>query len=135
MFKKIVLTLVVFLLSTVSFAQPKTIDVHQLKQMMDDGVVLIDVRTPSEWTQTGIVPKSHAIMFFDEKRKPHPQEWLHHASQYIAADKKVAIICRSGVRSQAVAEYLVSQHGYEQVYNVKGGMKAWMKAGNATVKP
>lgn len=122
-------------LSLPSFAQPVNVDIKQLKNLLDNEVVVIDVRTPAEWSQTGIVPNSHPIMFFDERRKAFPQSWMQQASQFINAEQPVAIICRSGKRSYAVAEYLMLRHGYKHVYNVKGGIKAWIKAGNATVAP
>lgn len=132
---KIMLAGLMLCLSSASFARPVDVDVDQLKKLMAAGVVVIDVRTPAEWDKTGIVPASHAIMFFDERRKAQPQLWMQQASQFIAPDQQVAIICRSGTRSYAVGEFLAVRHGYKQVYNVKGGIKAWLKAGNATVKP
>ncbi len=134
-FTKIILAGLMLFLSSASFAQPVNVDVDQLKKMMAAGVVVIDVRTPAEWHKTGIVPASHTIMFFDERRKAYPQLWMQQASQLISADQQVAIICRSGKRSYTVGEFLVARHGYKQVFNVKGGIKAWLKAGNATVKP
>ena len=46
------------------------------------------------------------------------------------ANQEIAIICRSGARSANACAFL--QHeGFENVYNVKGGMKTWAKIGNA----
>ncbi|MDT3699733.1 MAG: rhodanese-like domain-containing protein [Thermincola sp.] len=42
----------------------------------------------------------------------------------IPKDKKVALVCQSGSRSSMAAEYLV-QLGYNQVYNLDGGMMTW----------
>lgn len=133
MLKHIIFCLILVLSSSAVLAQPENINVQQLQQLMDDDVVVIDVRTPAEWKQTGLVPGSHAIMFFDEKRRADPQLWMQQASQYIAPDQAVAIICRSGNRSFTVGRYLMAQHGFRQVYNVEGGIKAWKKAGYATV--
>ena len=119
--------------SSMAIAQPENINIQQLKQLLDDDVVLIDVRTPGEWKQTGIVPGSLAIMFFDDKGRANPQLWMQRASQYISSDQAVAIICRSGNRSFTVGRYLMAQHGFSQVYNVEGGIKAWKKAGHSTM--
>ena len=135
MLKHIIFCLIIVLSSSAVLAQPENINVQQLQQLMDDKVVVIDVRTPGEWEQTGIVPGSHAIMFFDEKRRADPQLWMQQVSQLIAPDQAVAIICRSGNRSFTVGRYLMAQHGFRQVYNVEGGIKAWKKAGYATVAP
>lgn len=39
----------------------------------------------------------------------------------IPHDATVAVLCHAGVRSHAVARYLV-EHGYQTVYNVAGGI-------------
>lgn len=41
----------------------------------------------------------------------------------------LAIMCRSGARSAAVAEYLTEQAGREDVANLEGGILAWAAAG------
>ena len=115
-------------------SEVKDITINELKALMSEGVTVIDVRTPEEWGKTGIVQGSIPIMFFDEKRKAHPREWLIAAANYIQPDKKVALICRSGNRSKVIGKYLVKEHGYQQVYNVKGGIISWVKHGNKTVK-
>lgn len=125
----------ILLLGTVSCVQAEVvdIDINGLQQMMKDKVVVIDVRTPGEWEKTGIVDESIPIMFFDEKRKPFPKAWMKEAFKHISPDEKVVLICRSGRRSKTVGNFLVNLHGYKQVYNVQGGILAWIKAGNKTV--
>jgi rhodanese-related sulfurtransferase len=44
----------------------------------------------------------------------------------LPSDRRVLAICRSGARSRAVAEALISA-GYD-AYNVAGGMRAWAAA-------
>lgn len=46
----------------------------------------------------------------------------------IAKDQPIAITCLSGHRSAIAAQWLVSQ-GYQQVYNLQGGLLAWQSAG------
>lgn len=43
----------------------------------------------------------------------------------IPRDKEVVVYCRSGGRSQAIAQALKGQHGYEHVANLAGGMLRW----------
>jgi rhodanese-related sulfurtransferase len=43
----------------------------------------------------------------------------------IATDKPVIIHCRSGARSGRIIHYLESQHGFNNLYNLKGGILAW----------
>jgi adenylyltransferase/sulfurtransferase len=37
----------------------------------------------------------------------------------------VIVYCRSGGRSQAIAQALKGKHGYERVANLAGGMLRW----------
>lgn len=115
-------------------AEVTEIDVQGFEKLIASGVTVIDVRTPGEWKQTGIVKDSIPIMFFDGMGQPHVQVWMQQSSQHISPDKEVAIICRSGNRSKVVGNFLIKQHGYEKVYNVTGGIKAWIAQGNKTVE-
>lgn len=130
------LLLFYYLLPSVIWAEVVDIDTKELQTMISSGnIVVIDVRTPKEWQQTGIVEGSIPIMFFDEKRKAHAQKWIHQASAHIAPENEVILICRSGNRSKTIANYLSQQHGYKRVYNAKGGIKQWLRHGNKTVAP
>jgi len=40
-------------------------------------------------------------------------------------DRPVAVLCHAGVRSWNFACWLIEQHGYEQVWNLEGGIDAW----------
>ena len=70
----------------------------------------------------------------DERRKAHPQQWMQQASMHIKPESPVAIICRTGNRSKTVGTYLVKEHGYQNVYNVTGGIVGWLAKGNPTVR-
>lgn len=112
------------------------ISIDEMQSLMtSDDIVVIDVRTPREWQQTGIVAGSLPIMFFDERRKPLAQEWLDQASAHIASNQELILICRTGNRSKIIANYLTQQHGYERVYNVKKGITQWLRLGHKTVAP
>ena len=45
----------------------------------------------------------------------------------IAKDKPVIVHCRSGARSAAIVQNLERQHGFTNLYNLKGGILAWAK--------
>ena len=133
--KNVIILLVLLFAQIVCAAEISEVDVKGLEKLIASGVTVIDVRTPGEWKQTGIVEGSIPIMFFDEKRQAHPQQWMQQASEYIESNSPVAIICRTGSRSKAVGNFLVKQHGYQNVYNVTGGIKDWVISGNKTIKP
>jgi rhodanese-related sulfurtransferase len=43
-------------------------------------------------------------------------------------DEKLVFICRSGARSAQACMFLLQQ-GYENVYNLRGGMIGWVQSG------
>jgi rhodanese-related sulfurtransferase len=98
-----------------------TIDVqaaHDALSSSDDGQ-LVDVREPEEWADTG-VPEGAVLMSLGDVES--------RAASELAADSPVYVICRSGNRSRTASETLVSL-GFTQVFNVDGGVTAWMQAG------
>ncbi len=46
----------------------------------------------------------------------------------LAADSPIYVICRSGNRSRTASDILIGL-GFAQVYNVDGGVTAWLEAG------
>lgn len=48
-------------------------------------------------------------------------------------DKTIVVNCQSGTRS-AMACGVLRKNGFSQVYNLKGGIKAWQQAGLPVVK-
>lgn len=43
-------------------------------------------------------------------------------------DEKLVFVCRSGARSAQACMFLLQQ-GYENVYNLRGGMIGWVQSG------
>ncbi len=84
--------------------------------------VLIDVRTPAEWTYVGIPMIERMI----QAPWPAPPENPDFAGTIkklgVPVDAKIYLICRSGVRSAKAASELVAA-GYQACYNVVGGFE------------
>ncbi len=96
-------------------AQTLTV-VEAHSQAVSKQVMLIDVRTPSEWAETG-VPETAARANFNDP------DFLAQAKKLIGDDtsRPVALICRSGNRSGQAAAQLRAA-GYTNVFNVSGGV-------------
>ena len=90
------------------------ITVKELKRRMDGSqdVQLIDVREPYEYQIAQIGGKLI------------PQNEVPQRLGEIDPMREVLVHCRSGARSQKIAEYL-KQQGYPRVANVAGGILAW----------
>jgi rhodanese-related sulfurtransferase len=94
------------------------IDVHEAKEMIDNGdVQVIDSRELYEHAE-GHVPGSLQIAHMAT---------LPRASE-LATDKPILFICKSGQRSAVAAEFAASV-GLTDLYNVEGGHDAWIAAG------
>jgi len=109
------------------------IDNAELAKLAASGVPLIDIRTRPEWEETGIVPGSHLLTFFDERGNADAVAWLQRAKAIARPGDPVIVICRSGNRTKALSQFLSQQAGYAKVYNVRNGIQAWAKEGRAMI--
>jgi adenylyltransferase/sulfurtransferase len=95
----------------------KEITVQELKEWMNKGedFQLVDVREQHEFDEANmdghLIPLGEVPTRFSEIEK----------------DKKVVIHCRSGVRSANAIQYLQTQ-GFDNLYNLQGGILAWLAA-------
>ena len=105
----------------------KNISVHELKEKMKttENLVLIDVRSESEFNsyrikEAKLVPLNtlgSKVAELKEKFK----------------NNEIAVICQAGGRS-AVGAMNLKRAGLETVYNVQGGMGAWMTENYPTLR-
>ncbi len=109
------------------------IDTAEMERLIKSGVPVVDIRTQPEWEETGIVAGSKLLTFFDERGKADPAAWLNKVSPIAQPNQPVILICRSGNRTKAASQFLSAQSGYAKVYNVRTGIKGWVKDGGAVV--
>ena len=104
-------------------AEFKEIEFKDIEPKLGKDTVIIDIRTPGEWEQTGIIPGSHKIMFFDERGGYDVQKWMSEFEKYVK-DKNQAfvLVCRTASRTKMVGDFLSKQMGYKKVYDLKGGI-------------
>jgi rhodanese-related sulfurtransferase len=93
----------------------KEITVKELKSMRDEEMdfQLIDVREPME------------VEIAEIGGELIPMGQIPQNINKISRDKQVVIYCRSGRRSADIAHYLETTHGFDNVYNLVGGILAW----------
>ena len=108
------------------------IDNAELAQLVKSGVTVIDIRPRAEWEETGIVPGSKLLTYFDERGRADPG-WLEKLKPMARPGDPIVVICRSGNRTRPVSQLLAQQAGYPTVYNVKKGIKGWIGNGGAVV--
>ena len=101
----------------------KEITVQELYELMTKGAdfQLIDVREPHEY---GIANLGGELI---------PLGSVTAAVSKIARNKKVIVHCRSGVRSANAIRQLEEGFGFDNLYNLKGGILAWSKEIDASL--
>jgi len=116
MFNKILLSLI--LTSSLSFASLENMEASPTSIK---NIKIIDIRTPAEWRETGIIKNAYTIMFFDEKGGYDVDKFISKLNKVVKKDEKFAIICRTGNRTTTIADFLANKLGYNLV-NLKGGV-------------
>ena len=99
----------------------KIVDVTEFaKAVTDTSYVVLDVRTPAEYTE-GHIPGTHFNIDVLE------DTYTETALKTLPKDKPVALYCRSGNRSKKAASIL-AENGY-QVLELGTGFRGWAAAG------
>lgn len=114
-----VLTLVLFACGQNSHAD----GLKQAAQRIAEGqAVLVDVREPSEWSQTGVAEP--AVLLSKSRFDAGSPEWKAFLDQN--KNREIILMCRSGNRSGQIVRMLTGQG--LKVTNL-GGFSAWKNAG------
>lgn len=127
--KKIILS--VLILSSFALAQLQNIVASP--EFVKKGIPIVDIRTPAEWRETGIIKGAYTIMFFDERGQYDTDKFVKKLNSVVDTKKPFAIICHTGSRSAMVSNFLANKLGYN-VINLKGGMSYLTKMGYKPVK-
>jgi len=113
--KKLLIGLHALLFASFVHAEIIDIDNAELARLSAAGVPIVDIRTAAEWRETGVIPGSHLLTFFDAIGQHNPPAWLEQLKPIVKPDQPVIVICRSGNRTQAVSRFLSQQAGYRTV--------------------
>jgi phage shock protein E len=109
-----------------SIKSPKDIQVPEAEKLLSENkkLVVLDIRTPKEFEE-GHIKEAKNLDFYDADFQ----------KRLAGLDKKQAYLvhCASGGRS-AKARDMMKTMGFEMVYHLEGGMKAWQKAGKPVEK-
>ena len=110
--------------ATLAFAAeaPKISPAEAARRVADGKAVLVDVREPSEWAETGVA--APAVLLAKSDFDGAQADWKPFLEKN--AGKEIILYCRSGKRAGTVGAALA-----EKGVNVAnaGGMKDWTDAG------
>ncbi len=121
---------------SVKFVFADIVDVNnqQIKELSKINIPIIDVRRSAEWEQTGVVPKSILLTFFDKEGKYNFDEWYEKLRLEIDEGKPIILICRTGRRTKIIAK-MMNKKFDNVIYNAKNGITSWIDEKLITVKP
>jgi len=94
------------------------LDSIQFEEKINEGnVILVDVRTPGEW-ESGVIKNPLKLNFLEIDFKQKIEK--------LDKTRPIAVYCKSGGRSSKAAK-LLSEIGFKEVYDLKGGILNWNK--------
>ena len=123
-------------LLTIKFAFADIVDVNneQIKELSKNNIPIVDIRRSSEWDQTGVVPKSILLTFFDKEGNYNYDEWYEKLRLEIDEGKPIILICRTGRRTKIIAKMMEIKNFDNIIYNAKSGITSWINQNLIIVK-
>jgi len=96
--------------------------------LQDDGLLLVDIRRPEEWQQTGVIEGARLVTYTD------PESFLAQVRPHLEEGQSLALICRTGNRTSRATRQIASLVD-APVIDVAGGMVRVLGEGYAAVAP
>ncbi len=90
------------------------------------GIVLVDLREPSERKKHGVIPGSVHAPYHDLEDNVKPGGTLHQLG--LTADNRLLFYCAFGERS-AMAVQAAQDAGLSSARHIQGGLEGWRRAG------
>ncbi len=94
----------------------------------DPNTLLVDIRLPEEWQQTGVVEGALLVTYTS------PDAFLAAVTPKLAKGQRLALICRSGNRTSRATNQIASRLD-APVVDVQGGMMRVLGEGYRPIKP
>ncbi|RUS59963.1 rhodanese-like domain-containing protein [Pseudorhodobacter sp. E13] len=94
----------------------------------DDSLFLVDIRTPEEWKQSGVVEGALLLTYST------PEAFLQVVAPKLKPGQRIGLICRSGNRTSRAAQQIAPLFKGE-IVDVQGGMNRVLVQGYQPVKP
>jgi len=122
---KKIITLLSFL-PLLLFGEVRDLNIASFEKLKNNGIPVIDIRTPAEWKETGIIQGSHTITFFRPDGSYDVQAFVNNLKRVgIAKESPFILVCRSASRTRMLGNFLSEKMGYENVYHLTGGLLNW----------
>ena len=104
-----------------------------VEKMINDNIVMIDVRRPDEWVRTGVIKNAHLITFFDEFGDYDIEKWMAEFEKLVTSKEQTfVLICAHANRTRNIGNFLIEQ-GYKNTAHLYGGIALWMQELRETI--
>ena len=123
------------LITKFAFADIVDVNNEQIKELLKNNIPIVDIRRSAEWDQTGVVPKSILLTFFDKEGNYNYDEWYEKLRLEIGEGKPIILICRTGRRTKIIAKMMEIKQFDNVIYNAESGITSWINEKLITVKP
>ena len=114
--------------------QLKAVNADELLYAQKNGAVIIDIRREEEWKATGVIEGAELITAFQKDGSIHPEFQNKFFSVAVSKETPIVLYCRTGNRTKALGNALISQLGFTDVRHLSYGIKGWKKINHKTIK-
>ena len=121
------------LLLLINYLFAEVIHQHPSQELIDSGIIIIDIRTEEEWKETGLIQGAVPITFWYSDGSYNLSLFMKNLLAHVKEGEKFALICHVGSRTAEVSNFL-SQEYNMNVVNLLGGMEHLKKTGYKTAK-
>ena len=136
MYLKFCIKFIVCFLIPIKLAFAEIVDINneEIIELSNSNIPIVDVRRSSEWEQTGVIPNSILLTFFDKEGDYNYHQWYEKLRLEIDESNPIILICRSGKRSKIIAQ-MMNENFDHVIYNAKRGIISWIDEKLITVEP
>jgi len=119
-----------------NFGPFKSLSTKEFQQKKAEGYTVIDIRRADEWEAYGIIEGSHKITFFDGAGAFDLDAFLERFSEVVThKGQPFILVCAHANRTKTVGEIMGSKLGYQNVYELDGGIHwGWIDKGFETIR-
>lgn len=105
-----------------------------LLQAQKDGVIIVDIRRPEEWAQTGVIEGAKTITAFESNGSLHPHFQKKFRDVILSSNTPILLYCLAGPRTTNLGTALVEQLGFTHVTHLSRGIQGWIADGYETIE-
>lgn len=113
-------------------AMPPAVQLHAatgVELAHDESTLLVDIRRPEEWAETGVVLGAMMVTYTDA------ESFLNTVRPHLKPGQTLSLICRTGNRTSRAAQQIAAAAPDIKVVDIAGGMVRVMREGYKPLPP